>query len=757
MELRYITNGMSSPEGKPRVYFSCHPADFDTAFPMIPEDILRYVNCAVWYDPDLASVPEDESEGAQISEAADAAAKEALDEIFNEMQLVVFAVSSRFLYEKNRAKDVELPLALKKHIPILPIMLENGLGYEFSNNCAKIQVVPKYGTDPTATPYEDVLETFLHSVLVGDELAQKVRSAFDAYVFLSYRKKDRRYAHRLMRLIHENEAYRDIAIWYDEFLVPGEGFNEAIKAAFEKSSLFAMAVTPHLEEDGNYVMRVEYPMARDRQEKDKNYEIVPVEMYDRGGDEEKKDWRIDPSKLEGHEEFKYREIRDLKNEHVRPELDTAFLEALSRIARKENDGSAVHRFFIGLAYLNGIDVETDHEKALKLIQSAAEDKDPCMEATEKLSDMYRHGEGVQADPEQALYWQKTLASQYLDAYTKNHDPDAHKGFGTLYFKSLIKLSDMQRDYGDLGGSMESLQKALSFAEKLKEEVGIREQERDLALLLNRLGSLYREEGDYAGAADCFAKSCRIHEKQAAEIGTRRARRDLSVSYERLGDLFRKQGDLTKAESYYSRAKAIRKQLLRESYTPRARRDLSSILTKLGNVQKSAKHYIQAQEYYEKALEADRMLAAELKTPQSEDDHGVSLTKAGDIYKTLKDLVRADDFYSQALALFEKNMRRSSSRIFLDHYAGGCEKLASVKKKLGEKEEAARLYRESVAMRVKLYELSKNSSTAHALAIACYNAALFFEDNELMKKAYDLWEELSQKNPVYKKYRDRATL
>ena len=50
MELRYITNGMSSPEGKPRVYFSCHPDDFDLAFPLIPEDILRHVNCAVWYD-----------------------------------------------------------------------------------------------------------------------------------------------------------------------------------------------------------------------------------------------------------------------------------------------------------------------------------------------------------------------------------------------------------------------------------------------------------------------------------------------------------------------------------------------------------------------------------------------------------------------------------------------------------------------------------------------------------------------------------
>ena len=58
MELRYITNGMSSPEGKPRVYFSCHPDDFDLAFPLIPEDILRHVNCAVWYDTDPAAAPD---------------------------------------------------------------------------------------------------------------------------------------------------------------------------------------------------------------------------------------------------------------------------------------------------------------------------------------------------------------------------------------------------------------------------------------------------------------------------------------------------------------------------------------------------------------------------------------------------------------------------------------------------------------------------------------------------------------------------
>ena len=410
MELRYITNGMSSPEGKPRVYFSCHPDDFDLAFPLIPEDILRHVNCAVWYDTDPAAAPD----------------RGDLEEVLDEMQLVVFAVTSRFLYEENRARNIELPLALECRVK----SFEDGiLVGEIVNVCADESILTegkvdvKKLADPTATPYEEVLATFLHAVLIGDELAEKVRNAFDAYVFLSYRKKDRRHARRLMRLIHENEAYENIAIWFDEFLVPGEGFNEAIADAFEKSSLFAMAVTPHLEEDGNYVMRVEYPMARDRVKKDSKFAIVPVEMYEPEDGEEGKDWRINTKKLRRHGEFRYRKICRLRNEHRRPQLDSVFLRALNRIAKKENDGSPQHRFFIGLAYLNGIDVETNYEKALKLIRAAAEAEDPCMEATEKLADMYLHGDGVPCDLQEAIQWQKTLAAQYLRAYTKDHDPD----------------------------------------------------------------------------------------------------------------------------------------------------------------------------------------------------------------------------------------------------------------------------------------------------------------------------------------------
>ena len=740
MKLQYKTRGMSDPKGKPKVYFSSHPEDFDEALPLIAEDLLNHANCAVFYDEEIGSAgPADEE----------------VEDILKEMQLVVFAVSSKFIHEKNRAKDTELPLALKNHIPVLPIMLENGLGYEFSNNCAKIQVVPKYGNDPTAIPYDEVLQTFLDSVLVGDELAEQVRDAFDAYVFLSYRKKDRKHAQRLMRLIHENKQFRDIAIWYDEFLVPGESFNEAIKDAFNKSSLFAMAVTPHLEEEGNYVMRVEYPMARNRKSKNDDFEIVPVEMYESEDGKEGEDWRIDQSHLKGKKDFEYQEISDLQDEHRLREMNKSFLDALERIAKKENDGSSRHRFFIGLAYLNGIDVEINQEQALELLQGAAEDPSPCMEATAKLADMYLNGEGVERDSAKAIFWQRKLASQYKAAYDENHDPDEHKGYGTAYFKALGKLSDMYRNFGGVQAAIDTAKEALAFCEELEQEVGIREQRRDKALMLNRLGSLYRERGDLDLALDCYQKAGKIYEKLAAEIGTQRARRDLSISYERIGDIYRKQGDLSVADSYYQKAKDIRVQLMKEAESAGSRRDYSAVLTKLGNVRKSWKQYAEAAKYYGEALAIDRVLMDEVKSPQAVDDYGVSLVKMGDIHKAEGRMDEAADCYEQAYRLFGKNAEKTGSLIFFDHMAAACEKLASAKKKCGQKREAEVLYKAAVERREMLYAAGKTEASAHALAVSCFNAAAFLEDKEMMRKAYEIWKRLSEKRPEYGKYRDKA--
>ena len=51
-----------------------------------------------------------------------------LEASLDQMQLVVLAVTSKFLYTDHRAKDVELKYALRQHIPVLPILLCAGHG-----------------------------------------------------------------------------------------------------------------------------------------------------------------------------------------------------------------------------------------------------------------------------------------------------------------------------------------------------------------------------------------------------------------------------------------------------------------------------------------------------------------------------------------------------------------------------------------------------------------------------------------------------
>lgn len=93
MKLQYKTRGNSSPQGKPRVYFSCHPADFRLYFQPISEEILEKQNCAIWYDTEPEA--EYDSEPFKLS--------------LSQMQLFVIPVTTRFLCQENRALSVELP------------------------------------------------------------------------------------------------------------------------------------------------------------------------------------------------------------------------------------------------------------------------------------------------------------------------------------------------------------------------------------------------------------------------------------------------------------------------------------------------------------------------------------------------------------------------------------------------------------------------------------------------------------------------
>lgn len=469
--MKYKTRGNSNPKGKPKVYFCCHSKDFNKYFKSISDEILNKQNCAIWYTDTVVEHDEDYFVALK------------------QMQLFIMPVTTNLLCTQNEALDIEFKFAIENHIPVLPLMQEGGLEELFNKKCGDLQFLDKQNTDITAISYNEKLEKYLSSILIGDELAEKIRAAFDAYVFLSYRKKDRKYAQKIMHLIHKNEFCRDIAIWYDEFLSPGENFNDSIKDALQKSGLFVLAVTPNLVNEPNYIMTTEYPMA-----KQEGKPILPIELV--------------PTDRKQLSE-KYEDIPNPADAHNEAELSEALLESIKRMAIKESDNSPEHNFFIGLAYLGGVDVEVNHERALALIISSAEAGVP--EAMKKLAFMYKNGEGTSKNYQNVLKWNQKVLDYYIQTY----------GLKDLHTAAAIE--DLAYTYFE----MENLDKSLELQEQafaIRNEIQ-KETHPDYISSLANLGKLNSIIGariveirDKFSTSFCFCdekkirRSVELHEK-----------------------------------------------------------------------------------------------------------------------------------------------------------------------------------------------------------------------------------------------------
>lgn len=492
------TKDGAAPQGKARVYFTCHPEDFDRSFENICADIFAARDCAVYYTENMTA-PIDEQD-------------KAID--LEQMSLFVIPVTSKLLTQPNRAMNEDFTYAKKKHIPVLPIMLETGIDEEYSKpeNFGERQYLYPYGYDSTEISYSEKLKRYLSSVLVDDDTAERVREAFDAYIFLSYRKKDRRYANELMRLIHKNPAFADVAIWYDEFLTPGENFRENIARALCDSKLFALLVTPNLLEKNNYVMREEYPGAQKA-----GLEILPVEMV-----------ATDKSELQE----KYPSLPDCVDPRDTKSLDDRLFESLKKIAATSNDNDPEHNFLIGLAYLEGIDVEVNRERGVALITSAAESG--ISEAMCQLCEMYHTGRGVELDYSKSLMWAKRLADHYVENFGEEH-PDT--------LTSLCNLALHQRDAGDYGEAMQLSRRVYELRRKVLGETHI-----DTLESLNNLALAYLDLGEYETAMEIFEKT---HDHFSCVLGkehptTLHAKANLATTYGTL--------------KYYVLARALNKEL-----------------------------------------------------------------------------------------------------------------------------------------------------------------------------------------------------
>ena len=635
------------------------PRTLKSFFETIVKEILDRQDCAVFY-PEPGTQPED---------------VEDYELRLKEMQLFVVPVTTKLLTQKNRAMDVDVPFAFENRIPVLPLMQESGLDDIFNKKFGDLQYLDKNNSDPTAIPYEEKLTKYLDAIIVGDKLAKKVRAAFDAYIFLSYRKKDRRYAQELMRLIHQNDFCRDIAIWYDEFLTPGEDFNDAIKAALEKSGLFALAVTPNLINEINYILNIEYPMA---QEMGKN--ILPAEM--------------EPTDREKLREM-YPDIPDVVVRSDKQTLCDRLMTSLKGLAIAENDNDPQHNFFIGLAYLGGIDVEVNHERAVNLITGSAEQG--YIPAIEKLVSMYNSGEGVSRDYHKAVEWQKSLVEERKKKYESNPGETT----ALILLSDLWDLGDAYQALGQLSSAQNTYEEMRCFSEQFSQKYTDKRFTRYQSVSYNKLGDIAKAQGKLSDAEAWYRKSLEGFESINQEIYTIELCRGLTVSYEKLGDIAYAQGKPSEAEEWYRRCLTLRETLAEEAGTVQARRDLSVSYDILGDIAKAQGKLSDAEKCYRKSLALHEALAEETGTVQARRNLSVSYSSLSDVAEAQGRLSDAEGWLRKALALRKKLSDETHSILCTDDLAACCSNLgyltkdkAMLEQALGIWEHLAELYPEN---------------------------------------------------------------
>ena len=502
-EFLYRTRGNSSPKDKPRVYFTCHPEDFNEYFDKVCEDVFKTHDCVIYYTADMTAVFSDEDKALELGQ----------------MNLFVVPVTYRLLAEENRAMNSDIAFAKGENIPVLPFMMESGLDmlYSAADKFGEMQYLNPYSADKTEIRYEEKLKKYLDSVLISEETAKRVRAAFDAYIFLSYRKKDRKYANELMKLIHSKQEFRDVAVWYDEFLTPGESFDENIRKMLKESKLFTLLVTPNLLEKPNYVMSHEYPDA-----KCYGLNILPVEMEDTDKNSLEASYSGLPNCIDPSDDAEFRE---------------RFVKALGNAARGKKSGDPEHNFLIGLAYFDGIDVEVDRKRGIELITSAAEAG--LMEAAKKLVDIYQNGIGTRVDHMKVIYWQSRLLEMYTKQILSRKGKSVDFDEVMDYINSMLFLGVKYYDVEDFEKAVENYNAVLDFSKKFSVYLGLN-SDTAASAAYNNLGVMYSMKGLLSDSLQYHKKAVGLREKLMRKV-PKIVANDLLDSYINLADVYERLG------------------------------------------------------------------------------------------------------------------------------------------------------------------------------------------------------------------------
>ncbi|MBE7069331.1 MAG: TIR domain-containing protein [Ruminococcaceae bacterium] len=272
-----------------------------------------------------------------------------------EFKLIVFAVSDLFLESDNFARCVMYPAAMENKARILPVKTAGAgnIGNKFSRLCGNIHLLDK-GDDylkRLQSYYDNNVDPY-RIVGLSEEQKELMEHLFRFKAFVSYRKKDIVELHRLIEFIREIPELRDMALFYDDALVPGENYNERLAGEMSSSDITIFVVTPSLTEENNYVIREEYPQA-EREGKI----LIPVIMTG-----------TDINEIRAT----FPAFGDLYDFSDKESLRDKFLEVAEKFGEPAGS-SPEYKHLLAMAYEKGLETEKNIVLSHQLFKEAAEE------------------------------------------------------------------------------------------------------------------------------------------------------------------------------------------------------------------------------------------------------------------------------------------------------------------------------------------------------------------------------------------------
>ncbi len=336
------------------------------------------------------------------------------------------------------------------------------------------------------------------------------------------------------------------------------------------------------------------------------------------------------------------------------------------------------------------------------------------------------------DHPDALYWHGTLHLRSGDlaaaekSLTRLKEVSAASGDKRGLYRANLRLGEIVKDRGSLDAALSHQQQAIAIArERLEEEPGDFERQRDLSVSYEKVGDVHRALGDLTGALASYRNSLAIAERLASTDPDNTGwQRDLSVSYDRVGNIQKAQGNLEGALKSYRDSLAIRERLTAtDPKNALWQRDLSVSYNKVGGVQKAQGDLKGALKTYRDSLAiTERLAASDPKNAGWQRDLAVSHSRVGDVQMTQGDLKGALSSNRNTLEIIARladaDPENAGRQLDL---SVSFNNVGDVQKALGDLAGALALYSDSLTIRQRLAASDpKNAGWQRNLSVSYEN-------------------------------------